>query len=850
MFILRMAWREMRTSWGRLLFFFGCVALGVSAIVVLRSVMQQVRTTMTSEARGLVGADLVVQSARPWTPELRARVEARLDEVSTPADRTEIIETQTMASADEGRGTGIVRLVELRGLGDRFPFYGAMELQDGRYSHALVKDHGVLVQPELLVELGLAVGDALRLGGQSFTIRGVVTRDRVQRGGGFALGPRVYVDVADLRRMAILGFGSRASYQILARVDGSQLDAMARQLRGELQREVATVRTWRSLEDRLGRNLTVSENYLSLVGFAIVVLGGIGVWSVTRVIVQQKLRSVAILKCLGAPSTRVLAIYVLQSLALAAGGSLIGVVLGVVALSAIPASMLQPMGITSVSVTLSAVVQAVAVGLLVSLLFALGPLLEVRRIKPLLLLRADTVHTARRRDWESWIAWIGVGLALVLVAAWQADSLQAGAYVSIGLGLVAVVLAMAGRVLVRFIAPLTQSSRFALRHAVVSLGRPGNQTRVILMAIGLGCFFIMAVRATQNNLLLELNEQIGGDSPDLILIDIQRDQQAGVAAAIAPFVRRPPRVMPLLRARVVGVDGRRVRLATADDVRQHGRLTREFGLTHRMTLQDNERVIAGEFWDAPLETATLDHVADTEVSIEQDVHNEAQIGLGDVMRFDVAGLPLSARVTSVRRVAWDDTQNGGFVFVLRPGPAVERVGYNYVGFVEAQDSPEARGGLMRALVQGFPNVTAIDVRSIIASIREVVDNVTLGVTIVGAVMLIGGVLILIGAVAMTRFQRLYEAAIYRTLGASTRTLATMAAIEYGVLGTLAGLLGAAGALGLSWALARYLFEIDWRPSFAVLAAGIVITSLLVSVVGLASSADVLRQKPLKTLRSE
>jgi putative ABC transport system permease protein len=293
-----------------------------------------------------------------------------------------------------------------------------------------------------------------------------------------------------------------------------------------------------------------------------------------------------------------------------------------------------------------------------------------------------------------------------------------------------------------------------------------------------------------------------------------------------------------------------VRLATVDDVRRQGRLTREFGLTHRVTLQDNERVTAGRFWDAPLASASLDDTAETEVSVEQDVHDEAQIDVGDLIRFDVAGLPLRARVTSVRRVAWDDTQNGGFVFVLRPGPAVERVGYAYVAFVEAQDNPQARGELQRALVRRYPNVSVIDVRTIIASIREVVDNVTLGVTIVGAVMLAGGVLILVGAVAMTRFQRLYEAAIYRTLGASMRTLAAMTAIEYGVLGTLAGVLGAAGALGLSWALARYLFDIEWRPAPGLLLAGIVLTSLLVCVVGLASSADVLRQKPLRTLRSE
>jgi putative ABC transport system permease protein len=848
MFILRMAWRETRTSWGRLLFFFGCVALGVAAIVVLRSVMQQVRTTLTGEARSLVGADLVLQSTRAWTPELRARIEGILAG-SLAQGPTDVIETQTMASAAEGQGTGIVRLVELRGSGPGFPFYGALELEHGAYRHDLLRDRGVLVQPELLVELGLAVGDSLRLAGQSFEIRGVVTRDRVQRGG-FALGPRVYVDVEDLRATSLLGFGSRASYQLHVKVADDELDRLTRRLRRSLRREVAIVRTWRSLEDRLGRNLTVSENYLSLVGFAIVVLGGIGVWSVTRVIVQQKLRSVAILKCLGAASRRVLAIYVLQALWLAAGGCLIGVAVGAFALRMIPPHLLEPMGITHVSLTLSAVLQAVGVGLLVSLLFALAPLLEVRRVKPLLLLRADTAQTARKRDWESWLAWVVIGIALVLVAVWQADSLRAGAYVSAGLGVVSILLALASRLLVRLAAPLTRSSRFALRHAVISLGRPGNQTRVILMAVGLGCFFILAVRAVQGNLLHELTEQIGGNSPDLILIDIQRDQRDGVAAAIAPYVRRPPRLMPLLRARVVGLEGQRVRLASAEDVRRQGRMTREFGMTHRAELQDNERVTAGEFWDGPLTQPQVAEGIDTEVSIEQDIHDEASVSVGDVMRFDVAGRPLTARVTSVRRVAWDDTQNGGFVFVLRPGPAVERVGYNYVGFVEAHDTPQARGELQRTLVRSFPNVSVIDVRSLIASIRDVVDNVTLGVTIVGAVLLGGGVLILIGAIAMTRFQRLYEAAIYRTLGASTRTLATMTAIEYGVLGTLAGVLGAVGAAGLSWVLARFLFDIDWRPAPGLMAIGVVLTAATVSVVGLAASVDVLRQKPLRTLRSE
>jgi ABC-type lipoprotein release transport system permease subunit len=403
MFVLRMAWRETRASWGRLLFFFLCVAIGVSAIVVLRSVVQTVRRTLTAEARQMIGADLVVQSSRKLAAEQQASVDGALAGPGV-LDRTNVVDTQTMASSTEGRGRGF-RLVELRGVETAFPFYGAPELEGGRrYEHALLANRGTLVQRDLLEEFGLAVGDPLLYAGQPFTIRGVVTRDRMQRSGGFAFGPRVYVDLADLRTLPLLGFGSRATYQTLVRVDAAVLPEVTRRVRASVAREAASVRTWRTVEDRVGRNLTLAENYLSLVGFAMVVLGGIGVWSVTRVVVQQKMRSVAILKCVGATSGRVLGIYVLQVTWLAAGGCLLGVALAAVGLAAIPARVVAPLGITEASITFSAAAQGVGVGLLVSLLFALVPLLEVRRVKPLLLLRADAAGQARRRDWLSVLA--------------------------------------------------------------------------------------------------------------------------------------------------------------------------------------------------------------------------------------------------------------------------------------------------------------------------------------------------------------------------------------------------------------------------------------------------------------
>ena len=847
-FVLRMAWREMRSSWLRLVFFFLCVALGVAAIIALRSVIQNVRETMTREARSLIGADLVIQSPRALDPAAVAIVERALSAVSVQS-RANVVQTMTMMRPADGVGLQTARMAEVRGVDAQYPFYGTMTLGSGRpYSHELLAGQGAIVQPDVLAQLGVAVGDTLILAGKPFVIRDTLVSEKVQRSGGVSFGPRVYLDIDALRALPLLGFGSRAMYQLLIKMDEVGTDAATTELRAAFKSSTTSVNSWRTLQDRLGRALTVGENYLSLVGFAVIVLGGIGVWSVTRVFVQQKLKAIAVLKCLGASNRQVLSTYVLQILGLALMGCVLGTGVSALALAAVPASVLTALNVASVHLTWSAVLQGSTVGLLVALLFALVPLMEIRRIKPLLLMRADTATTSRRRDWRS----VGVGaliaLALAAVAVWQAGSVRSGLYVSGGLGAAAAVLHVASVWLVRGVAPLTRSTRFSLRHAMVSLGRPGNQTRVILMAVGLGVFFILAIRVVQANLLAEFSMESGSHSPDIVLIDVQQDQVASVTALVQKYATAAPRIIPMMRGRIVGVSGRRVQLNSTIDVREKGNLGREYGLTYRSGLEDNERVTAGTFWNGPLpETGTQDGL-DAEVSIEQSLHDQSDLDVGDEIKFDLAGRVIRARVTSIRKVTWDNTQNGGFMFVFRPGP-IERAPHMFLAFVLGAGDATTRAQLQRELAMTFPNVSAIDVRDVLRSVQEVLGSVTLGVTIVGSVLLVSGVLILIGAVAMTKFQRAYEAAIYRTLGAGTWRLASMVLIEYGVLGALAGILGAAGAAALSFGLSRELLDIAWHPSPAVLVWGVVGTAVLVAVVGLASSVDVLVRKPLGTLRA-
>ena len=860
-FVLRMTVRELRASWRRLLFFFVCVAIGVGAIVALRSVIQNVRGGLVREARAMMAADVTVSTNRVWTPELRKIIDDRL--AAAPVlERTEAIETTTMVRA--ANGSAVARMVELRGVEPAFPFYGEIELQGGTpYSHDLLRGQGVIVRPELLAQLGIRVGDAVLIGGQPFTVRAVLEKEPGRRTGAFTLGSRVFMALEDLRHSGLLAFGSRASYQILLRVEDQGVDELTRRLRAEVREKFANAWSYRSAENNISEDMERAENYLSLVGFVIVVLGGIGVWSVTRVFVKQKIRSVAILKCLGATTTQVLGTYVLQVLLLGLGGSLLGVGLAAAGLQAIPESITAAFGGIPYGLTASAVLQGTAVGLLVSLLFSLVPLLEVRRVKPLLLLRGgDTsmlspgvvrrplLERLRSVDRVQVAVGVAVGLALVAVAAWQAASLQVGLIVCGGFAGVALLLHATGIGLVRAIRPLAQTRVFALRHAVLSLQRPGNQTRVILLAVGLGAFFVLGVRALQTNLLDEFSLELNAGGPDMFLIDIQQDQVGAVRAFLTTRIApgsAPPRLIPVLRARVTAVRGAEVNLETFQDVRGRGSLAREYTITYRDHLEENERVILGTFWEG--KGALPADAEELQVSIERSIHERFDIGIGDLMRFDVLGRVVQARVTSVRDVEWEDSRNGGFMFVFRPGP-LSQAPHTYIGIVRAPETVQDRAAFQHDLVTAYPNISAIDVREVLASVQGVIENVTLAISIVGGIALFGGVLILIGAVAMTKFQRVYEAAILRTLGASSRTLTAMIAGEYTTLGLLAGVIGAAGALVLSWAVCRFVFEIDWQPATGILVAGAAITTIMVAVIGVLASRDVLRKKPLATLRAE
>jgi putative ABC transport system permease protein len=567
------------------------------------------------------------------------------------------------------------------------------------------------------------------------------------------------------------------------------------------------------------------------------------VWSVVRVFVQQKLRSVAILKCVGASTRQILAVYVAQVALMGLTGSAIGVALAAAAVARLRPVVAAVTGLDApVGLTPGAVGQGAAVGLLVALLFALVPLLDVRHVRPSLLLRAsEAVPTRRDATWFATAA--GIGTLLVAVAAWQAGSWRVGAILSGGFAAVSVVLVGTGLLVVRAMRPLQHSRSLAVRYASRRVGRPGSQVRPVLLAVGIGVFLMLGVRLLEDDLRRAMAITLRPGSPDMFLIDVQADQADGVRAFLRESAgASEPVLIPVLRARITAIHGAETRLDSYEDVRQRGRgLGREYVVTYRSALAANERVTAGEFWPAA--------AAGAQVSVEQGIAERERLRPGDRIRFDVLGRTIDATVASLRTVDWADARSGGFMFVFRPG-VLESAPATFIAPVKGPGDASLRARFQRDLTARFPNVSVIDVREILAGISRVLQNMTIAVTVTGSIVLASGILILIGSISMTRFQRMYETAVLKTLGATTPLVAAMLLVEYGLIGTTAAVVGSAGALALSWAVGRYVLDLAWDPAFGTLVSGVAASGILVAAVGVAASMDVLRRKPLATLRAE
>jgi putative ABC transport system permease protein len=631
------------------------------------------------------------------------------------------------------------------------------------------------------------------------------------------------------------------------------MDLLFEGLQRDLRKQPhVAVRSFRQSQDRMGESLTKVEDYLSLIGLIILVLGGIGVSSVTRVFVQQKMKTIAILKCLGGRNAPVLGAYLAQILALGLLGSLMGLLIAKVVTVFLPKVFAGAIPFNvEFGLTWQAALQGIGVGTLISLLFSLTPLLEIRRIKPILVLRGLTTGSRvggawsawRKLDWMKLVSSLVVILGLVALASWQAGSLQIGGIFLGALAAMTLVLNVMAAALMKSVRGFRRFPSFSVRQGVNSLYRPGNQTKTILIAVGLGVFFVVAVRSLQLNLREEFALDMNTLRADMYMIEIQPDQRDGIQEIAAKYIGSKPELIPTVSARLSGISNANADLDNIKTVENRGMMGREYIMTYRDHIEESEKVLAGEFWNSPLAPD-----AEPEVSIEELLHTELGLNIGDTMTFNVQGRPITARVANIRRVDWRNARTG-FLVVFRPGP-LDRAPAKYISAIKGPADSAARAHLQRELLDKYPNVSVVDVRDIIEIARGIVQNISLAVSFVGGFVFLSGLLILIGSIAMTKFHRLYESAILKTLGAKRKLIIATLLVEYGVLGLLAGALGSSAAIALTWAVSEHVLKIEWRFMPSVNMLGVVVAAALVMAVGVLSSWDVMVKKPLGILRAE
>ncbi len=837
-FILNLTFREIRSSWRRLLFFFLCIAIGVGSIVALRSLIQNLSQSVGGDARTLMTADIEISSTNDFSPTEIDKIEAAINKSNIVEARNEAITTAAMARPVDASNETL-SFAELKGIEPPFPLVGNFKLADGApFDFKLLENRGAVVSPLLLEDLNIKVGDKIRIGEAEFQIRATFSEEPGGTGG-FRLGPRVFIEKKAFDEAEITRNTSRIRRRILYRTSDNPTE-LVKNLRENLKDTILNVQSYRETQENLGEQFTRTENYLSLTGLLILVLGGVGVWNVARVFVEQKRKSVAVLKCLGASGTRIISVYLLQILILGLLGSFFGVFLAQCFLwfakyrfnDALPASM-------SYGVQPSSAWQGVLLGVLISLLFSALPLLQVRNIKPKLLLHDAAGEKMRRLDWTRTIFGAISLIGLLALSVWQAGSIKVGAFFLVGLGLTSVMLYLAAIVLTWLLRKIKNFSSFALKQAVNSLYRPGNQTRVILLAVGLGAFVVIAVQSLQANLVREFDFTRNQTLPSLFMVDIQRSQVDEIKSIVEEKTGEAAQIIPTIRARVAFVNGSPFDFANRETRQQQGQIGREFAVTYRPNLDSNETIIAGSWWnnsDVP------------QVSVEEDMARRLNVAVGDSITFDISGRKITTQIASVRRLDLRQTRTA-FIFVFRPD-VLEKAPLTFAANVLKRLPEVDRQRLQRNIIDKFPNVQIFDVADIVAAVQKLINNFVLAISFVGSFVILSGILILVGSIALTKSQRIYENAVLKTLGARRLTLSAILFAEYGLLGVLAGIIGATFATALSYAVAKYIFEIQWEFDFGLTVLGVLITAVLVMSVGAIASFDVLFRKPLATLRSQ
>ncbi|MEO7599584.1 MAG: FtsX-like permease family protein, partial [Opitutus sp.] len=795
--------------------------------------------TVEQQTKSLLGADLTVTSRQEFSPETMAYFDALGGERASEVSLRSMV---TFPGQNDQR-----RLVQVRALEGKFPFYGELVTTPSDAMQKVRSGRFALLEETILVQFGVKPGDAVRIGQGTFTVAGALNKIPGESAAVAMFSPRVYVSMEGLAAAGLLNRDAFTTHRLHVKVpSGRNVELLVKDLREKFKGQRLQFSTVEERKRDLGDNLKDVYSFLSLVGFVALFLGAVGVASAMHVYIRQKIATVAVLRCLGASARTSFAIYLIQGFCLGVIGAIVGAAVGIAVQMMLPAVLKDFLPFeVELFISWPAVIRGTLAGLVICVLFALLPLLTVRRISPLRAIRSAQGESTTPDPWRRWL-YGGIGVAIFGFAILQAGNWKVGGGFAIMLGVAFGMLAGLARLIIwaaRRFKPRA-SLPYVWRQGWANLHRPNNRTVLLLLSLGLGAFLMMTLVLTRETLLAKIAGIGGGSRPNLLFFDVQEDQvdqlEKMALANGTPFLAKAP----MVTMRLASLKGKTVESLLKEEATNlpGWALRREYRSTFRGAVTDTEKVTSGKF---------VGRVTPGEpripVSMEEGLAKDLQLKLGDDLEFDVQGVPVVAYVASVRQVEWQRMQPN--FFVVFPEGVLEPAPKTFITAVRA-NSPDLSAKLQQQVGREMPSVSAIDLTLILQTFDSIFAKATFVITFMAAFTVLTGIIVLVGAILTGRFQRIRETVLLRTLGATRRQLRQIQLVEYTVLGVLAAITGSGLAVTANALLARFVFKAPVLFSPGMLLLSVVGAVTITLVTGMLTNRGITTHPPLEVLRQE
>ncbi|MCH2156822.1 MAG: ABC transporter permease [Opitutales bacterium] len=835
-YLWKTAWRDGRHHLRRLVLCALSIVFGVAAMVAIDSFVANVEVAIETEAKTLLGADLQVSSRTPFSSEAEAWIE------SLGGDQSREIRFSSMALFEEAEQT---RLVQVRALSSGFPYYGEFETEPAGANPAATEEPVIVLDPVLMAQYELVLGDWVVLGNTRFEIIGELVKMPGESAFAGTFAPRAYISLAQLEETGLMGTGSIAFHRAYIHEPDLDTEAIRAYVKETFPDERINLDDIEERKESIGRPLTNLSRYLGLVGFIALLLGGVGIAGTVQAYLTEKRDTVAILRCLGSSAGWASQVFLVQVMGIALIGAAMGALLGVLVQTVLPRMLGDwlPVDI-EYFVNVPSILAGVGFGALIALLFAIYPLLPLRRISPLRALRASIQPTVHQRDplQRPWI--VLTVLALAGFCALRTDPWYHGLIFAGVLGLVLLIFLGIAVGIQRALKQWVRPRHYLLRQAFSNLHRPQNRTAFLIVSIGLGTFLVSTLTLVQSGLLQQSDIQMNSDQPNLLMFDIQPDQRPDLYNIIDEGGMEIFEDAPIVTMRLQAVKDRTVAEIKADPNTEIDNwiLNREWRNTYRGELGPSETLQSGNYvssWDGLKQPVPI--------SLEDDMAADLGVTLGDTLVFDVQGIPVEVEVSSLRTVDWRQMRPN--FFATFPTGVLESAPHWWIAVTRSPDV-ETTARLQRDIFRVFPNVSVVDMKVILESLESIVSKISFAIRFMALFTIATGIVVLASAVTTSRYQRVRESILLRTLGAQSGQVRWIMAIEYALVGAVAATVGTLLSIAGSLGLAYWLLNIEMTLPWLTCGATIVAVSGLTLLTGLLNSRGISSHPPLEILREE